>query len=127
MKLFREWLAAKNEAGLSDFMPNMGQRAIPINQTGPQVAPQAPQQNVAPGASDLQGVMTQLARIEGSRRVTDFNWLQLLEIFERQAGRHPNDPTVFQLGTALLQAGKTGNMKGLDPYIQKYLKAQRIQ
>lgn len=111
MKTFNEWLSAKNEAGLSGFMPNLGQRAIPINQ-GQQ---QAPQQQKQVSLSTI------------APNIKDPNWIQLYEIFERMFGRQPSDPKVQQLGQALHSSGTTGNMSALQPFVQQYLKAQPMR
>lgn len=111
MKTFNEWLSAKNEAGLGGFMPNLGQRAIPINQGQPAQQPQQKQVSLSTIAP----------------RIKDPNWIQLYEIFERMFGRQPNDPAVQQLGQALLNSGQTGNMTALQPFVQKFLKAQPMR
>jgi hypothetical protein len=113
MKTFNEWLSAKNEAGLSGFMPNMGQRAIPINQGQPAPAQQPQQKQIS------------LSTI--APNVKDPNWIQLYEIFTRMFGRQPNDPAVQQLGQALQSSGTTGNMTALQPFVQKFLKAQSMR
>lgn len=114
MKTFNEWLSAKNEAGLGGFMPNLGQQAIPINQGQAASA----QQQQAPQKVSLSAI---------APKIRDMNWISLYEVFERMFGRQPNDPVVQQLGQALLSSGQTGNMTAIQPFVQKFLKAQPMR
>lgn len=105
MKTFTEW--KKIREGLSDFMPNMGQRAIPVNQGQPQ-----------------QGQQVSLSTLASKVRNPD--WHQLHDVFARQFQKMPNDTGTKQLGQALAQAAQTNNMMGLQPFKQKYLYAQKV-
>ena len=108
MKTFNVWLKEKNiQEGLSDFLPNLGQRAIPIQ----------PKQTSQPKQVSLSSLADQ---------ISDPDWHQLYDVFSNQYQKFPNDPQVSQLGQALYQAAQTGNMSGLQPFKQKHLYAQRI-
>lgn len=111
MKTFSEWMASE---GLSDFLPNLGQRAIPINQPQTSPANQQPQ-----------GKKISLSTLAG--QVQDMNWHSLYDVFERQYRRAPQDPAVGQLGMALYQSAQSGNFALLKPFVQKHLQAQRLQ
>lgn len=59
-------------------------------------------------------------------KVSDLNWHQVYDVFARQHSKVPNDPEVQKMGQALFQAAQSGNMNIIQPYIQKYVHAQRI-
>jgi hypothetical protein len=56
--------------------------------------------------------------------VTDMDWFRLYEVFARQHERHPEDPSVTELGNALYQSAKSGDYSILDPFKRKYIWAQ---
>lgn len=109
MKTFEQFVMQKNEAGLSNFMPNMGQRAIPVNQGSPQAGPQ------------------QVSLSQFAGRIKDPNWQSLYQNFTRQHQTHGTDPKVQQLGQALHQAATTGNMSMLQPFAQQQVHAQPVR
>lgn len=108
MKTFTQWLETKVQEGLSGYLPNLGQRAIPIN--NPQVNPQQKQVSLSSLANQVQ----------------DASWHQLYDVFSNQYKKFPNNPQVTQLGQTLYQAAQNGNMSVLQPFIQKYLYAQKV-
>ena len=107
IKNFYEWVASE---GLADFLPNMGQRAIPMN---------PPQQSSASQPQKIS--LSSLAD-----KVQDMNWHSLYDVFARQFRGAPNDPAVGQLGQALYQAATNNDMSILRPFVQKHLQAQQI-
>jgi hypothetical protein len=109
MKTFATWLKKKNiQEGLSGFMPNLGQRAIPIQQ--------GQQQSNQP---------VQLSTL--ANKVSDPSWHQLYDVFSNQYKKFPNDPKVGQLGQALYQSAQNGDMSALQPFVQQHLQAQRMR
>ena len=96
MKTFTEWM--KTEA-----FPDKRQYAFPQQQ--------APQQISLSSFAD---------------KVGDPDWHQLYDVFVQQHQKHSNDPKVMELGQALYQAAQSNNMSSLKPFVQQYLKAQRI-
>lgn len=122
MKTFLEYAEAKG-VDLSEMFPNLGQRAIPINGGGGSPKPAA-----APGAAPggAAGGPQKVSLSSLADRVSDPNWHQLYEVFTRLHGRHQGDPTVQQLGMALYKAAQSNDMNSLQPFVQKYLKAQKI-
>lgn len=103
MKTFVEWIAAKNE-GLADHLPNLGQRAIPIQRDQPQ--------------------KVSLSTLADT--VQDLDWHKLYDVFTKQYRMNPADPQVAQLGQSLYQAAQNGDMSSLQPFKQKHIYAQRV-
>jgi len=135
MKKFHEWLKerAQNE-GFGNLLPNIGQRAIPINQTGPQAQPSPGQaaagpagQGTPPGQPPTPGEPKRISLSTFADQISDPNWLQLYEIFTRQFQKTPQDPEVGKLGMALYQSAQSGDMSGLQPFVAKHLHAQPMK
>lgn len=137
MSKFSEWLKKKNvnEAGLNQFMPNMGQKAMPMGQY-PAPLPQGQQPMQKPQQGQGQAPMQpqpapakpqQISLSSLASKVKDPTWHQLHDKFTTQFKTHANDPKVGQLGQALYQAAQTGNMTGLQPFKSQYLDAQPMR
>lgn len=116
MKTFIEWLDANNLK--EGIMPNMGQQAIPINQ---------PQQQQAQQPQQIQQQPQQVSLSSLAHNVKDPNWHHLHDAFGQQFQKHPNDPQVLKLGQALYQAAQTGNMTGIQPFVQQHFNAQQMR
>ncbi len=102
MKSFTEWL---NNEGLGDYMPNMGQRATPINNPQSQQYPQQPKQ---------------ISLSSLGSNVKDLTWHKLYDVFSKQFQRMPNDPEVESLGQLLHQSATSGNYSILQDARRKY-------
>lgn len=83
-------------------------------------------QRVAKLKQQQQPQQPQIKLSDFEDKVGDINWHSLYEIFVRQHSRNQNDPKVMQLGQALYQAAQSNNMSVIQPFVQQYLKAQRI-
>ncbi len=104
---FNKWMEQKLQTeNLGSFMPNMGQKAIPMNN---------------PQSQQTQPQKVSLSTF--ASKVRDPNWIQLYDKFTQVFARQPNDPNVSSLGQALYQAATTNNFNGLQPFVQKISKS----
>jgi hypothetical protein len=114
-KKFTEWLDAKHE-GFMDHLPNLGQKAIPINQT---------QQHVPPSMQQ-QAPVKKVSLKDLSHEVDNADWHHLYDMFAQQYAKFPDDPQVKKLGMALYQSAQTKDMSSLQPFVAKHIHAQRF-
>lgn len=120
---FSEWLKNKeiNEAGLFPNVPQT-QRAKPAQQPAMGQAQQQTQPQAQQQAQPQQVSLSQYAP-----KMKDPTWHFLYDAFTQAYQKHPQDPKISQLGTALYQAAQSGNMAGLQPFRSQYgLAAQRM-
>lgn len=128
MKTFLEY-AEQRGVNLSEMFPNMGQRAIPINGGGakapqPGPTPATPPPPGGPGAGATPAGPKQVSLSSLADRVQDPDWHQLYEKFSEWHKKHQGNPKVQELGMALYRAAQSGDMSGIKPFVQQFLKAQ---
>jgi hypothetical protein len=99
---FAEWLKVKEN--LASHLPNMGQRAIPVNQNAPK----------------------RISLKDLAHQVDDPNWHHLYDFFAQQYAKYPDHPDVKNLGSMLHQSAQSKDMTPLQPYVAKYIHAQKI-
>jgi hypothetical protein len=146
MKTFQEWLSEGAADDIRHAFDGIGGGVGPAADKKAEeyakriIGGETPEdvlQGLKQGGAIWNSVMSKVEELKGSGRVVrlsdlaggvdDTDWHRLYEIFARQHSRHPQDPSVTELGVALYQSAKTGDYGILDSFKRKYIWAQPLR